>query len=412
MKKVHNTRDRVKNTQLVSIDLFSGIGGISLALQDICKPCLYCDISKDSIKVLESNIQKGFLHDAPIIADVRNVSKALQLSNKEVDIIVGGFPCQGFSNVGNKQGLEHEQSGLYREVIRIVDDFKPKAVFLENVPGVLSNIFCIIQNDFISRGYTLTWTIVPASHVGALHERPRWFCLAFDKHFNLDFNNLSYIPYDWSVEPNRTCKPVDKAKNNVRMRLLGNAVVPDAVRFAFFALCTAYQNTNISSPILKFRAHDLSTFLETHGNYLTNKQTRTTCKQYKNSELLIESHGISTPHTNFSVFPLLRAVNTHKRLKMKRPTLPLVLEPKHNLDSIETTKIPTKNLIYKRVFVSRWNTPRYGCIHACRCLTKRGLRDLPNQIRFEVNTKDRYDPVNAVFIEYLMGYPKDWTLTK
>lgn len=386
-----------KEGPLRSMDIFSGIGGISLALKGICKPILYCDICKTSQSVLSRRMDQGLLPRAPIISDVRQVTKELVSHKGTVDIIVGGFPCQGFSNMGKKTGLEHQQSKLYREIIRIIDEFHPHALFLENVPGVIKSMFSVLQTDLCSRGFVFAWTVVNASFVGAHHDRARWFCLAFKpKTFRFSFKScLSYNKYNWSNEPQRTCNPTDASDNNARMRMLGNSVVPDAVRFAFFALASAFTHRDITSSSLEFTLPlHIKSYINQAKIPAVNPKT-------------ISSHGFCLSQNEFYNYTPVR--NVYRQLRKQRPVKSLSLNPEHNLDNSNETNIPINNHVKTIVKMSRWSTPRYGNILPSRCLTIRGLRDLPNQIRFERKTKNRYDPINSEFIEFLMGYPLGWT---
>lgn len=86
-----------------ALDLFSGIGGISLALKDFCKVQAYVEIDDYCQAVLRSRIAEGKLDNAEIYSDVKKFK-----TEKEIDIIYGGFPCQGISVAGLGKGLEDE----------------------------------------------------------------------------------------------------------------------------------------------------------------------------------------------------------------------------------------------------------------------------------------------------------------
>lgn len=92
------------------LDLFSGIGGISLALHEWVKTVCYCETDKYCQAILLSRMSTGELDHAPIWDDVRTLTN-LQLPS--VDIIFGGFPCQDISCAGAGLGLVGERSGLY-----------------------------------------------------------------------------------------------------------------------------------------------------------------------------------------------------------------------------------------------------------------------------------------------------------
>lgn len=397
---------------LKSFDLFTGIGGITHALKGICTPLLYCEIDKECRQVLKARMQNGELPFAPIVKDVRKVTKdRMSITGiGHVDIVVGGFPCQGFSNMGKRTGLEHVQSGLYGEIIRIVDEMQPKAVFLENVPAVQRLMFDRLQGDFHSRGYILTWTVVPASLLGALHERARWFCLAFKPgEFDLKASGLAYKRYPWgTTEPQRMitlATKTEKHTNNQRLGMLGNSVVPDAVRFAFFALVSGYTNTDIQSSTLKFSVWD---------RIVSKKgiEQRSLISFSKNPPRHGTSVFIGTPDLGY--YLVLKSAIAHTlyaSMKAKEAKLDLRLDPKYNTETENTGIIEKERLINKPTKIQRWSTPRHGNIVPSRHLTIRTVRDLPTQVRFEAGTVDkhRYGDVNPAFVEYLMGYPMSWT---
>lgn len=407
---------------LKSIDLFSGIGGLTHGLSGICTPKLYCEIENGSRDVLKARMRDGSLPTAPIIKDVRKITlerlTRYKIAAKDVDIIIGGFPCQGFSNMGKKTGLGHVQSGLYTEIIRLVDMLQPKAVFLENVPNVLRVMLDRLREDFHSRGYCLAWTVVPASLVGAQHERARWFCLAFRANeFHLDIKDgLAYKRYPWDSkkhEPARMHTLADKADkhvNNLRLGMLGNSVVPDAVRFAFFSLVTGFNFSDIESKSISFRLLD-----EYRGASGINQRS-----------LMIFSkapprHGVSLwtgPQSlqSYVTFRIKRSKQVFEKLKQQyNHTLEnqraLMLNPKFNTSTENTKDIGKDRLVRKQTRIRQWSTPRHGNVIPSRHLTIRTIRDLPTQIRFETSTVDahRYGDVNPEFVEFLMGYPIGWT---
>lgn len=160
------------------LDLFSGIGGISLALAPWVRPIAYCESDRYAQAVLLSRMREGTLQNAPIWDDVRTLSvddigPAIQL-----DIIYGGFPCQDISVAGNGKGLAGERSGLFYEIIRLTKEINPTFVFLENVPAIRTRGLREVIRAFTDIGYDSRWTCVSAAEIGAPHIRKRWFLLA------------------------------------------------------------------------------------------------------------------------------------------------------------------------------------------------------------------------------------------
>ncbi|HEY3526777.1 MAG TPA: DNA (cytosine-5-)-methyltransferase [Nitrososphaeraceae archaeon] len=158
------------------MDLFSGIGGISLALKDWVRPLAYCEIDPYCQKVLLSRIADDSLHDAPIWDDIRTLKG--RLFSEAIHIISGGFPCQDISVAGNGKGLDGERSGLFFEIVRLCRETKPRFIFLENVPAITTRGGSRVVREITALGYDCRWCIISAASVGALHRRERWFLLA------------------------------------------------------------------------------------------------------------------------------------------------------------------------------------------------------------------------------------------
>jgi len=161
---------------MYGISLFSGYGGIDLALKDYVRPLLYCDIERYAQAMLLSRMDDGSLPFAPIWNDVTTLDG--KQFKRLVDIIYGGFPCQDLSVAGKGAGLAGKRSGLFYEVIRICTEASPTFIFLENVPAIRTRGSLQVQEALASIGYDARWGTLSASEVGANHKRERWFCLA------------------------------------------------------------------------------------------------------------------------------------------------------------------------------------------------------------------------------------------
>lgn len=162
---------------LNGLDLFSGIGGISLALSPWVRTVAYCEIDRFAQGVLLSRISDGQLEAAPIYDDIRNLT-ASHLPG--IDIISGGFPCQDISCAGNGAGLDGKRSGLFFEVARLVSEIRPTLVFLENVPAIRSRGADVVVGRLAELGYDARWGVLSAFDVGAPHLRERWWLLAYN----------------------------------------------------------------------------------------------------------------------------------------------------------------------------------------------------------------------------------------
>lgn len=163
--------------KLRGLDLFSGVGGLSLALKEWVQPIAYCEIDRYCQAVLLSRQASLHLQRAPIWDDITTLRRDRHIDGT-VDIIYGGFPCQDISVAGTRVGLEGKRSGLFFEIIRLTKELRPTFVFLENVPGIRTKGLSDVIKAFTDIGYDCRWTLVSAKELGAAHIRKRWFLLA------------------------------------------------------------------------------------------------------------------------------------------------------------------------------------------------------------------------------------------
>ena len=110
----------------------------------------------------------------------------------KVDLFVGGSPCQSFSIIGKKAGLEDARGTLFYEYARLVNQMQPKAFIYENVPGMLmhdhGNTWKTIKEIFESLGYKLHVQILNAKDYGIPQDRKRLFVVGLkDKNLNFEF---------------------------------------------------------------------------------------------------------------------------------------------------------------------------------------------------------------------------------
>src|SRR3990167_2169311 len=166
-------------TRLYGLDLFSGIGGNTIALNEYIKTIAYCEFDRHAQGVLLSRMRSGAIEPAPIWDDIKTLTSK-QFSSP-IDIIVGGFPCQDISVAGKQEGIKlGNRSGLFYEIIRLIKELRPTFVFLENVPGIRTRGLGVVLQELTKAGYDCRWTMLSASSVGANHKRERWFLLAYD----------------------------------------------------------------------------------------------------------------------------------------------------------------------------------------------------------------------------------------
>jgi DNA (cytosine-5)-methyltransferase 1 len=162
---------------LHGLDLFSGIGGNTIALREYVKTIVYCEADRHAQSVLLSRMADGSIEPAPIWDDVTSLGR--DNFDLPIDIIVGGFPCQDISVAGKGAGLEGKRSGLFFEIVRLAKEIKPTFLFLENVPAIRTRGLDTVIQELTEIGYDCRWTMLSASDVGANHKRERWFLLAY-----------------------------------------------------------------------------------------------------------------------------------------------------------------------------------------------------------------------------------------
>lgn len=152
--------------------LFSGVGGLDLGLERAGFECAWqAEKDKYCLKVLEEHFPDAERYD-----DVRSITRE---TAEPVDLICGGFPCQDVSVAGKRNGLSGARSGLWFEFERIIREFKPKWVLIENVGGLLSSNsgedFRTIIQTLDELGYGVAWRVLDSQYFGVPQRRKRVF---------------------------------------------------------------------------------------------------------------------------------------------------------------------------------------------------------------------------------------------
>ena len=163
---------------LTAVSLFAGVGGFDLAMQrNGINVVATVEIDKNARGVLQHQFP-----EATHFEDVTKVSgDDLRAAGFIPDrgIITGGFPCQDLSVAGKRAGLAGQRSGLYWEIIRLVDELSPKYLVLENVPGLLSSNggrdMGVVVGALTDRGYGVSWRVLDAQYFGVAQRRRRVF---------------------------------------------------------------------------------------------------------------------------------------------------------------------------------------------------------------------------------------------
>jgi len=165
------------------IDLFAGIGGIRQGFEDENTKCVFSsEWDRFSSKTYEENYgEKPF-------GDITQIKEE---DIPEHDVLLAGFPCQPFSNIGKREGFAHETQGtLFFDVLRILKYHMPKMFLLENVPGLLTiqqgETFKIILDNLESLGYSVFYDVLDAQNFGLPQVRKRVVIAGFHPELNID----------------------------------------------------------------------------------------------------------------------------------------------------------------------------------------------------------------------------------
>jgi DNA (cytosine-5)-methyltransferase 1 len=242
------------------LDLFSGIGGFSLAAQNVWKNDYenigFCDFDPFCQKVLKKNFPNSIIY-----GDI----KKLNAKGIKADLITGGFPCQPFSHAGKRRGTEDDRH-LWPEMLRIIREVSPSWIIAENVGGLVTwnggLVLNMVISDLEAEGYEVQPFIIPACAVGAPHRRDRVWIIGYAEHDGWDGskdrkstqkgarsdqngkeelvqpsrpNSLRQEltngwEEDWPTVAARICRMDDGLPNRMdRIKALGNSIVPQVV---------------------------------------------------------------------------------------------------------------------------------------------------------------------------------------
>lgn len=154
------------------LSLFAGAGGLDLGFIQSGAEIIWAnDIDKDACLTYANNIG-----DHIVCADIREVEDS---DLPMADVVIGGFPCQGFSRANIRKFKEDERNFLYTELLRCIKTVRPKLFLAENVKGILSldggKVAQEIIEDFRNAGYRVRYDVVNAANYGVPQNRWRVF---------------------------------------------------------------------------------------------------------------------------------------------------------------------------------------------------------------------------------------------
>jgi DNA (cytosine-5)-methyltransferase 1 len=176
------------------IDLFCGIGGLRLAVENNGGTCVFSsEIDKHCLQMYQENF-----HETP----AGDITKINPLDIPNHDMLVAGFPCQPFSISGKQKGFEDTRGTLFFHIMKIVQAKKPSVVFLENVKHLkdhdnhktLKTIISSLENE----GYIVNWQILNAKDFGLAQNRERIVIVASNKQ-KFNFNLINKLKKEYII---------------------------------------------------------------------------------------------------------------------------------------------------------------------------------------------------------------------
>lgn len=198
--KIENPRFKAtENPKFTFIDLFAGIGGFRIAMQNIGGKCVFSsEWDKDAQKTYFENFGEVPFGDIT----KQTIKDCIPHS---FDVLCAGFPCQAFSIAGYRKGFEDTRGTLFFDVAKILKDRKPKAFFLENVKNLKShdngNTFLTIKNTLQELGYTVYHIVLNSmTHANVPQNRERIFIVGFDP---IQVPNHDKFRFPEAIELNR-----------------------------------------------------------------------------------------------------------------------------------------------------------------------------------------------------------------
>lgn len=194
------------------VSLFSGAGGLDLGFKKAGHNIIWAnDLYEDAVATYRENIGNHI-----VCEDICNIDPA---QIPDCDIVIGGFPCQGFSVANMKRHIEDERNELYKQLIRIIKAKKPKFFLAENVKGLTNlakgKVFEMILADFRKLGYNVQAQVLNAADFGVPQTRQRVIIIGVRN--DIDFEYQYPLPTHDKNEKNGLKKwvSVSKALSNL-----------------------------------------------------------------------------------------------------------------------------------------------------------------------------------------------------
>lgn len=303
---------REKNLNLTAVDLFAGAGGLSLGFENAGFKVVFA-VENDVCSVETYRMNRNGSGGEVILSDISQINftdtlTKFRLERGEIDILMGGAPCQGFSFSNMKtRTADNPKNHLFKEFIRAAEEIYPKWILFENVSGIANfekgKVIEIIHAELNNLGYLCTSCIINSADYGVPQMRKRFFLIG---------NRLG-IKFSF---PQPACgngrKPYITVHDAVSdLPLLNNGSEVDALPYQ-------YNDSNLSEYQRKMRKN-------LGKNYCLNNWTT------KNSDLIVSRYKLIPPGGNWKDIPAHLMKNyknksnchsgIYKRLKWDEPSI-------------------------------------------------------------------------------------------
>lgn len=200
-----------------AVDLFSGAGGITLGLVNAGFNVVYCADLDEACEATHKRNFPSVPFERAAVEHIKgaDILRATGLRPGDLDLLIGGPPCQGFSIIGQRE-IWDSRNGLFREFIRIAEELKPKCIVIENVTGLATlgagRVLADIRDAFRKAGYNIDCAELLAAQYGVPQMRWRMFFIGW----RLDQDKRGGFPQPThgrlgigDLVPNRTITPAE-----------------------------------------------------------------------------------------------------------------------------------------------------------------------------------------------------------
>tara|TARA_R100001163_G_C5057774_1_gene194308 strand:+ start:952 stop:1968 length:1017 start_codon:yes stop_codon:yes gene_type:complete len=262
------------------ISLFSGIEAATVAWKPLGWEC----VAVSEIDPFACAVLKHHYPNTPNLGDITKITKEqlhdIKKIHTNIDILIGGSPCQSFSMAGLRKGLNDPRGNLMLEYIRVVDIIKPTYFIWENVPGVLSSNkgrdFGTLIQSMAELGYSLAWRTLDSKNFGVPQRRRRVFlvgCLGNNKR-----------PFEILFEPKSSQRNHQKSREKRQ----------DNTTKTTSSTQEHNKNTFINSSFASYTESHIGGTLKANGGDFLGGETLVTEKQYASTICSRDHKGLAS----------------------------------------------------------------------------------------------------------------------